>query len=183
MTKILIDCSVLEQPQRKLTQQDIADSAMLGNIESQFNACMHQEHCKWWKKEAEAENQFSTRDDAERLKSVARGMSYNDHGEAVWKHTLMEIAVRLEAGGYTAPPTVKESLITQPQVEQGTNMLTPELIHKLALQAGAARFYPEQQAVKQEIYLVSQGFLEKFAELLHAEGYNQRHEEVLGALG
>ena len=62
-------------------------------------------------------------------------------------------------------------------------MLTPELIHKLALQAGAARFYPEQQSVKQELYLVSQGFLEKFAELLHAEGYNQRHEEVLGALG
>lgn len=39
----------LEQPQRKLTQQDIADSALLGNIESPFNACMHQEHCKRWK--------------------------------------------------------------------------------------------------------------------------------------
>ena len=45
-------------------------------------------------------------------------------------------------------------------------MITPEQIHTLALQAGAARFYPEQQAVKQELYLVSQGFLEKFAELV-----------------
>lgn len=62
-------------------------------------------------------------------------------------------------------------------------MLTPKHIHKLALQAGAARFYPEQQSVKQELYLVSQGFLEKFAELLHTEGCNQRHEEVPGALG
>ena len=86
----------------KLTVQDIADSALLGNIESPFNACMHQEHCKQWKKEAEAERQFSARDDAERLKSVARGMSYNDHSEAVWKHTLMEIAIRLETGGYAA---------------------------------------------------------------------------------
>ena len=31
---------------RKLAAQDIADSALLGNIESPFNACMHQEHCK-----------------------------------------------------------------------------------------------------------------------------------------
>ena len=61
-------------------------------------------------------------------------------------------------------------------------MLTPELVHKLALEAGAARFYPEQQAVKQELYLVSQGFLERFAELLYARGYNHRHDEVLGAL-
>lgn len=102
----------------KLTARDIADSALLGNIESPFNACMHQEHCKRWKKEAEAEQQFSARDDAERLKSVARGMSYNDHGEAVWKHTLMEIAVRLEAGGYAAPqpPTTEQSsAVEQPR--------------------------------------------------------------------
>ena len=51
----------------------------------------------------ELKPRFSAHDDAERLKSVARGMSYNDHGEAVWKHTLMEIAVRLESGGYAAP--------------------------------------------------------------------------------
>lgn len=61
-------------------------------------------------------------------------------------------------------------------------MLTPELIHSLALEAGAARFYPEQQSVKQELYLVSQGFLERFAELLYARGYNQRDDEVLAAL-
>lgn len=51
----------------------------------------------------ELKPRFSAHDDAERLKSVARGMSYNDHGEAVWKHTMMEIAVRLESGGYAAP--------------------------------------------------------------------------------
>lgn len=51
----------------------------------------------------ELKPRFSAHDDAERLKSVARGMSYNDHGEAVWKHTLMEIAVRFESGGYAAP--------------------------------------------------------------------------------
>lgn len=51
----------------------------------------------------ELKPRFSAHDDAERLKSVARGMSYNDHGEAVSKHTLMEIAVRLESGGYAAP--------------------------------------------------------------------------------
>lgn len=41
--------AALERPQRKLTQLDISDSALLGNIESPFNACMHQEHCKRWK--------------------------------------------------------------------------------------------------------------------------------------
>lgn len=45
--------AALEQPQRKLTTQDIADGALLGNIESPFNACMHQEHCKRWKEQAE----------------------------------------------------------------------------------------------------------------------------------
>ena len=52
-------------------------------------------------------------------------------------------------------------------------MLTPELIHKLALEAGAARFYPEQQSVKQELYLVSQGFLEKFTELVEKHKLEQ----------
>ena len=35
-----------------LTAQDIADSALLSNIESPLNACMHQEHCKRWKAHA-----------------------------------------------------------------------------------------------------------------------------------
>lgn len=48
--------AALEQPQRKLTQQDIADSALLGNIESPFNGCMHQEHCKRWKAKAGADS-------------------------------------------------------------------------------------------------------------------------------
>ena len=36
----------------KLTAQGVEDSALLGNIESPFNACMHQEHCKQWKQQA-----------------------------------------------------------------------------------------------------------------------------------
>ena len=52
-------------------------------------------------------------------------------------------------------------------------MITSEQIHTLALQAGAARFYPEQQAVKQELYLVGQGFLEKFAELVEKHKLEQ----------
>jgi hypothetical protein len=38
-------------------------------------------------------------------------------------------------------------------------------IIQLAIDAGAARFYPETQAVKDYAYLVGQGFLERFAEL------------------
>ena len=60
---------------------------------------------------------------------------------------------------------------------EGTNMLTPELIHSLALEAGAARFYPEQQSVKQELYLVSQGFLEKFTELVEKHKLEQELEQ------
>ena len=64
-------------------------------------------------------------------------------------------------------------------------MLTPELIHKLALEAGAARFYPEQQSVKQELYLVSQGFLEKFAELVEKhkleQELDQKYLQQIGA--
>lgn len=56
-------------------------------------------------------------------------------------------------------------------------MLTPELIHNLALEAGDARFYPEQQAVKQELYLVSQGFLEKFAELVQKHKLKQELDQ------
>lgn len=56
-------------------------------------------------------------------------------------------------------------------------MITPEQIHTLALQAGAARFYPEQQATKQELYLVGQGFLEKFAELVEKHKLEQELEQ------
>ena len=64
-------------------------------------------------------------------------------------------------------------------------MITPEQIHSLALQAGAARFYPEQQAAKQEISLVSQGFLEKFAELVEKhkleQELDQKYLQQIGA--
>ena len=53
-------------------------------------------------------------------------------------------------------------------------MITPEQIHTLALQAGAARFYPEQQ-----IYLVGQGFLEKFAELVEKHKLEQLFKQEL----
>ena len=58
-------------------------------------------------------------------------------------------------------------------------MITPEQVHTLALQAGAARFYPEQQAVKQELYLVSQGFLEKFDELVEKRKLDQLFKQEL----
>ena len=48
--------AALDQPQRNPTAQDISDSALLGNIESPFNACMHQEHCKRWKANAGADS-------------------------------------------------------------------------------------------------------------------------------
>ena len=58
-------------------------------------------------------------------------------------------------------------------------MISPEQVHTLALQAGAARFYPEQQAVKQELYLVGQGFLEKFAELVEKHKLEQLFKQEL----
>ena len=45
-------------------------------------------------------SKFNAREDAERLKSIGRSMSYSVDEEAVWKHTLLEIAMRLETGGY-----------------------------------------------------------------------------------
>lgn len=41
-----------------------------------------------------------------------------------------------------------------------------DTIKKLALSAGAARFYPDKQVTKEDAYLVSQNFLEKFANLI-----------------
>lgn len=39
-------------------------------------------------------------------------------------------------------------------------------IQELALKAGAAKFYPEHQKASKDTYLVSAGFLEKFAALV-----------------
>lgn len=77
----------------------------------------------------ELKPRFSAHDDAERLKSVARGMSYNDHGEAVWKHTLMEIAVRLESGGYAAPqPPVVEQHTDDAAVNRFAEAMKAKLV-------------------------------------------------------
>lgn len=46
---------------------------------------------------------------------------------------------------------------------------TQKTIHELALDAGAAAFYPAKQSVKEQNYLVSEGFLERFAELVAAQ--------------
>lgn len=49
------------------------------------------------------EAKFNATADADRLRSVARGMSYNDISEATWKHVILEIAMRLDTGGYNPP--------------------------------------------------------------------------------
>jgi hypothetical protein len=38
--------------------------------------------------------------DAGYLRAIASALSYNDRGEAVRKHRLNEIAMRIETGGY-----------------------------------------------------------------------------------
>ena len=40
-------------PSAEAVIQMARDAVVLGNIESPFNACMHQEHCKRWKEKAE----------------------------------------------------------------------------------------------------------------------------------
>lgn len=45
-----------------------------------------------------------------------------------------------------------------------------EKINELALKAGAAKFYPAHQQVHEENYVVTKGFLERFAkEILNAK--------------
>lgn len=63
--------------------------------------------------------QFDARADAERLRAFASGLTYNDKTvEAHGKHTLHEIAMRLETGGYQLPvhwptPTELQAKIVQ----------------------------------------------------------------------
>lgn len=47
--------------------------------------------------------------------------------------------------------------------------MTPEQTIELAKQAGAARFYPDRQAVTPDAYLVGQDFLQRFYELVRNE--------------
>ena len=70
------------------------------------------------------------------------------------------IAALTDLVGWRAAPLcdLLRAALEQPQGEQEQPMITPEQVHTLALQAGAARFYPEQQAVKQELYLVGHWF-------------------------
>lgn len=42
--------------------------------------------------------------------------------------------------------------------------MTSEKVKQLALKAGAARFYPDKQKTVDDCYIVSRGFLERFAE-------------------
>lgn len=57
---------------------------------------------------------FDARLDAERLNAIARQMTYNDSvTEAQAKHTLFEVAMRLETGGYAAPVTFGELVTSE----------------------------------------------------------------------
>ena len=47
---------------------------------------------------------------------------------------------------------------------------------RMALEAGAAKFYPDKQREKEDNYLVSAGFLERFAALVAAA----EHERLIG---
>ncbi|BEV09327.1 hypothetical protein [Methylophilus sp. DW102] len=76
---------------RMLIDQRIADkSEKMAEWEAMFNPVSGKETL----------SKFDAASDAERLRSVGRGMSYNDLSEATWKHVILEIAMRLETGGY-----------------------------------------------------------------------------------
>jgi len=49
--------------------------------------------------------------------------------------------------------------------------MTQTDIIEMAKQAGAAKFYPEAQSVKEDNYLVGQKFLERFAKLVAAKAF------------
>ena len=48
-----------------------------------------------------------------------------------------------------------------------------DTLHKLAILAGAAKFYPEQQSIKEDNYLVSRHFLERFAQGITTTAFNE----------
>ena len=54
--------------------------------------------------------------------------------------------------------------------------MTPDRITELAKQAGAARFYPDRQAVTPDSYLVGQEFLQRFAELVRNDVLDEAAE-------
>jgi len=52
-------------------------------------------------------------------------------------------------------------------------------IIEIAIQAGAAKFYPEAQSVKEDNYLVGQKFLETFAKLV-AKAEREKCAKICG---
>lgn len=76
---------------RMLIDQRIADkSEKMAEWEAMFNPAAGKDTL----------SKFDAVSDAERLRSIGRGLSYNDLSEATWKHVILEIAMRLETGGY-----------------------------------------------------------------------------------
>ena len=128
--------AALEQPQRKLTSQEIADSALLGNIESQFNACMHQEHCKRWKAQAGLQHQHESRHINDLATKTSHSVTTCSTVPEGWKMVPVEptdamldaaisvtpdadVAYKRMLAAAPQPPTVKECLtVEQPQGEQ-----------------------------------------------------------------
>lgn len=75
--------------------------------------------------------QFDARADAERLRAFASVLTYNDKAvEAHGKHTLLEVAMRLETGGYLSPahwptPTDLQAKIVQQVADVMPVVLAP----------------------------------------------------------
>lgn len=93
-TKRNNDCSNLDFASMKTIQIDFHAEKTVNIVK-----CSQFERKIIVKFEVDVKND-ETRIDAERLRSVARGMSYNDPAETVHKHVISEIAMRLETGFY-----------------------------------------------------------------------------------
>uniref|UniRef100_UPI002585FF28 hypothetical protein n=1 Tax=Pseudomonas sp. TaxID=306 RepID=UPI002585FF28 len=75
---------------RKLTQQDIAGGALLGNIESPFNACMHQENCKRWKAQANQQHQRKLSNDNDLQRENGQLITSSSTAPAGWRLVPVE---------------------------------------------------------------------------------------------
>lgn len=94
-------------------KQEVADSALLGNIESPFNACMHQEHCKAWKEKASADTPATADLTDDQIIDL-----FHRKTTGLGCKGIIAFA-RAMLGAAPHPPTVKECLtVEQPQVEQ-----------------------------------------------------------------
>ena len=70
---------------------------------------------------------FNSKDDAEHRKFIASCLSHKDVTEAVWKHTLIEIAVRLETGAYAVPHQAAQE--RQPLPPEAATRIVNEAAH------------------------------------------------------